>query len=66
MTDIEFIKRFSKMSVNSYCKKHNINKSNFWHGTAKKEYYRQIRVEIMNDFFDILLERMEDEQYKNS
>lgn len=45
--DVEFLKKVSKISVNKYCIKYNINMSNLLKGYIKdKELIKKIRKEI--------------------
>ena len=62
MTDLDFIKRFSKISITELCKKHSIDKSNLWAGRGKKEYATIIRNELIMEFIKILNDYINDER----
>ena len=62
MTDLEFIKRFSKISITELCKKHSIDKSNLWAGRSKKEYATIIRNELIMEFMKILSDYIDNER----
>lgn len=61
MTDLDFIKRFSKISITKLCEKHHIDKSNLWSGRGKKEYHTIIRNEIIMEFMNILNDYIKNE-----
>lgn len=46
MTDLEFIKTFSKITVKRVCEENNINSSNLWSGRLSKEKIHTIRKAI--------------------
>lgn len=43
MSDIEFIKKFSKITVRSACKKAGVNEHNFWGERVKQEKVKEIK-----------------------
>ena len=49
MTDLEFIKKFSKIRISNICKNLKISTNNVYTGKAKKEKIKQIRNEIYKE-----------------
>ena len=48
--DLKFIKDFSKITIAGICRDLNVNKSNLWHGTAKKEVVKKVAEEIKKKY----------------
>lgn len=48
--DLKFIKDFSKITIAGICRDLNVNKSNLWHGTAKKEAIKKVAEEIKKKY----------------
>lgn len=46
LSDLDFIKDFSKITISGICKDLNVNKSNLWRGTAKKDSIKKVAEEI--------------------
>lgn len=46
MTDLEFIKRFSRINIKSICEENNINSANLWTGKTSKKNQLIIRKAI--------------------
>lgn len=46
MTNLEFIKAFSKISIAQICKDLKVNKSNVWSGNASEDSIKKVREEI--------------------
>lgn len=49
MTDLEYIKKFSKITVKKICDKKKINRSNLYNGHTTKENERIIKEEIESE-----------------
>lgn len=49
MTDLEFIKKFSKIQISKICKKHNITRQNIYQGNASEEKIKIVRDEIFEE-----------------
>lgn len=48
MKDIEYIKRFSKITIKGACDKLNINRGNLLNGKTTKENEKKVREELEN------------------
>lgn len=48
--DLEFIRKFAKITIAGICKDLNINKSNVWRGTAKKDTIKKVADEIRKKY----------------
>lgn len=46
ITDLEFIKRFSKITIKKACERANVNRGNLLNGNTSKENEHKVRVEI--------------------
>lgn len=44
--DLEFIKKYSKISITAICKKIGANRGNVWNGRASAETIRKVREAI--------------------
>jgi len=51
--DLKFIKEFSKITIAGICRDLNINKSNLWRGTAKKDAIKRVAEEIRKKYKNI-------------
>ena len=49
MSDLDFIKDFSKIKISPICKKLNIDKSNLWAGKVSSEKVKQVKDEIIKE-----------------
>ena len=49
MKDLEYIKRFSKISISGICKRKNINRENLLNNKTTRKNERIIREEIESD-----------------
>lgn len=49
MSDLDFIKDFSKIKIAPICKKLNIDKSNLWAGKVSSEKVKQVKDEIIKE-----------------
>ncbi len=50
MDDLEFIQKFSKITVASICEKLNISRQNVYNGRTSKENLKKIRKTIESEF----------------
>lgn len=48
--DLKFIKNFSKITIAGICRDLNVNKSNLWRGTAKKDTIKKVAEEIKKKY----------------
>lgn len=55
MDDLEFIKKFSKITLTEVCKKTGVNKPNLYMGKASKENIKKIRKQIENDVAELYI-----------
>lgn len=49
MDDLEYIKKFSKITLKEVCKKSNVDVSNVFHGKASKKAVNRVRKQIESD-----------------
>lgn len=61
MDDLEYIKTFSKISVNKACKKLKINRSNLLNNRTTKENIKKVRQELESEFAKLYI-KSEDEK----
>lgn len=54
MTDLEFIKNFSKITITDTCKRLNVNKGNLYNGKAGKKNEIKVALELIKKFYSIL------------
>lgn len=67
MTDLEFIKNFSKIRISNICKKLKVQKNNVYSGKTTKENLHKLRKEIEKEYTRLCLEDLEDvKQQKNT
>lgn len=59
MTELEYIKAFSKITVTSACKATNVNKGNLYYGTASKKSVSKVK-----DYIDNKYQELRDTYYK--
>ena len=50
MTELEYIKEFSKITITSACKAVNVNKSNLYHGSASKKCVTKVKHYIDREY----------------
>lgn len=60
MTDLEYIKKFSKITIKKVCKDNNVSSSNLWAGRLKPVVIHKIRKGIEAELGNIYIE-----DYKN-
>lgn len=54
--DLEFIKKFSKISVTNICKKKKVNRGNLLNGLSTKENSKKVRKGIESEVAKLYLE----------
>lgn len=65
MTDIEFIKRFSKITVTESCKEAGVNPSNVYAGRAKPEVVEKVRKILQLKIAQLTVDGFFDEQQED-
>lgn len=56
MSDLDYIKKFSKIKVSRICREHHISSSNLWSGRLKPDKVHLIRKAIESEVGDIYIE----------
>lgn len=64
MKDIEFIKKFSKITVKSVCDEAGVTKSNFWSERISEEKAKEVKRIILLSLINIIKEDLENENKK--
>ena len=59
--DLEFIKKFSKISVQDICNKKNVNRANLLNGRSSKTNTKRVRKGIESEVAKLYIEGEEDE-----
>ena len=54
MTDLEFIKSFSKITIRSTCKELQVNSGNLYNGKAGKKNEMRVALALIKKFYNIL------------
>jgi len=49
MQDLEYIKKFSKITISKICRKNKINRSNLYNGKSTRRNERLVREEIESE-----------------
>ena len=65
MEDLEYIKKFSKITVKSVCDKTSVDKSNLFSGRTSKENIKKVREQIESEVAKLYLKKGEVD-YDNS
>lgn len=60
--DLEYIKKFSKISVQGICKKENVNRSNLLYGRSTRENSKKVRRGIESEIAKLYAKRIVDER----
>ena len=60
--DLDYIKKFSKISVQEICKQENVNRSNLLYGRSTKENSKKVRRGIESEIAKLYVKRIEDER----
>lgn len=53
MSDLDFIKEFSKIKIAPICKKLNIDKSNLWAGKVSSDKVKLVKDEIIRELIKL-------------
>lgn len=56
MTDLEFIRKFAKISVSKACRDNHVNISNLWSGRAKPEKIHTVRMYLQAKIAQLTVE----------
>lgn len=51
--DLKFIKRISKITVSSACKKVGVNSSNLWAGKTAPDKIKKVKKQIIKDIMEV-------------
>lgn len=65
MEDLEYIKKFSKITISGICKKKKIDRANLLMNRASKEKMKIVREEIESELAKLYLKPDEDEKEEN-
>lgn len=57
MDDINFIKRFSKITISGICRKYNIDRTNLMNNRTKLENFKIIREEIESEYAKLYIKK---------
>lgn len=63
MDDINFIKKFSKITISGICRKYNIDRTNLMNNRTKLENFKIIREEIESEYAKLYIKK-EDKNVK--
>lgn len=55
MEDLDYIKKFSKISITSACKKANVQRTNVLNGKASAKSINKVKKQIENDVAELYL-----------
>lgn len=61
MKDLEYIKRFSKISISGICKRKNINRENLLNNKTTRKNERIIREEIESEIAKLYIKKGDNE-----
>ena len=60
MTNLEFIKLFSKISITKICRENNVRQNNLWAGKSKPENVKKVADGIVEDMLELLIKYVKD------
>ena len=60
MQDLEYIKKFSKITISKICRKYKINRSNLYNGKSTRRNERLVREEIESELAKLYIRNDED------
>ena len=60
MTNLEFIKLFSKISITKICRENNVRQNNLWAGKSKSENVKKVADGIVEDMLELLIKYVKD------
>lgn len=66
MDDLEYIKKFSKITIKNVCEKSKVDKSNVFNGKASKKKINKVRKQIESDIAELYLIRDNNEERKST
>lgn len=66
MDDLEYIKKFSKITIKNVCEKSNVDKSNVFNGKASKKKINKVRKQIESEVAKLYIIRDEDNEKRES
>lgn len=55
MEDLDYIKKFSKITIKSVCEKANVDRSNVFNGRTTKKNIKKVKEQIENDIAKLYL-----------
>ena len=64
MTDLEYIKKFSKINITSACKKLNIDRANLLNGRLNNKKVKAIREELESEVAKLYIKKENNENGK--
>lgn len=64
MTDLEYIKKFSKINITSACKKLNIDRANLLNGRLNNKKVKAIREELESEVAKLYIKKENNENVK--
>lgn len=59
MTDLEYIKKFSKITITKVCKKLDINRGNLLNGRTTKSNIKKVREELESEVAKLYIKEKE-------
>ena len=62
MEDLDYIKKFSKISIKSVCDKANVDKANLYSGRTSKKNIKKVRKYIESNIAELYLLNERDEE----
>lgn len=65
MDNLDYIKKFSKITITGICKKYNITRPNLINGKSSKENEKIVREEIESEIAKLYIKEHKNEQQKN-
>ena len=66
MEDLEYIKKFSKITMKSICEKAKVDKANVFSGKASKKNINKVKRQIESEVAKLYLVEVEDEKRKST
>lgn len=61
MEDLDYIKKFSKITIKSVCEKAKVDRSNVFNGRTSKKNIKKVKKQIENDIAKLYLIEEKDE-----
>lgn len=66
MEDLEYIKKFSKITMKSVCEKANVDKANVFSGKASKKKINKVKRQIESEVAKLYVIEVDDEKRESS